>query len=225
MSELYRHFLIPRDSAFVPELNQIAHFFNEFEALGALPRETKFTIITHTGKTRIWGRNPKTGEKYYGPELKVSRFPDLQHAIDSIVGERIFDLSAEVTGPAAIPPFDLYSADHYAERRPGALWNEPYPFSVRCIQREKITHLLHSPFGCKCDITPDEPGIFENPWNRKPIQTSGLACASFWIQIAPGDYLMPMVTDSLEILDTRLVAAANDIFGIEFTQGCFRNDD
>jgi hypothetical protein len=34
-----------------------------------------------------------------------------------------------------------------------------------------------------------------------------------------------MVTDSLEILDTRLVAAANDIFGIEFTQGCFRNDD
>ena len=36
---------------------------------------------------------------------------------------------------------------------------------------------------------------------------------------------MPMVTDSLEILDTRLVAAANDIFGIEFTQGCFRNDD
>jgi hypothetical protein len=69
------------------------------------------------------------------------------------------------------------------------------------------------------------PGIFENPWNRKPIQTSGLACASFWIQIGPGDYLMPMVTDSLEILDTRLVAAANDIFGIEFTQGCFRNDD
>jgi hypothetical protein len=60
----------------------------------------------------------------------------------------------------------------------------------------------------KCDIKPDEPGIFENPWNDKPIQTSGRACARFWIQIAIGDWKLPIVTDSLDILDTRLVAAA-----------------
>jgi hypothetical protein len=225
MSELYSHLLITRDAAFVPELGKIAGLFYEFEALGALPKETKFTVVTHTGRTRVLGRNPRTSEVYYGPELRVSRFSDLQLAIDSVVEEGLFDLSAEGMGPTQIPPFDLYNADNYASRHPEALWKGPYSFSVRCKLRQKITHFLHSSFGCKCAIEPNEPGIFENPWNHKPIQTSGLACARFWIQIAIGDYLMPMVTDSLDILDTRLVAAANNSFGVAFAQGCICNDD
>jgi len=203
----------------------VARFFDELESIGALPTEPKFRVVTHSGRTRVWGRNPKTGEEYYGPELKFSRFPQLQQAIDAVVGEGIFDLSAEGKGPTTIRPFDLYNADNYAARRPEILWKEPYSFSVHCKRREKITHFLHSPFGCKCEIKPDEPAIFENPWNHKLIQTSALASARFWIQISIDDWLIPMIIDTLEILDTRFLATANSVFGVEFTQGCICNDD
>lgn len=225
MSELYQHLLIPQDAEFVPEVDQVARFFASFEALGALPNEARFTTITYTGKTRAYGRNPNTGEVYYGPEIMVSRFTELQCAVDFIAAEKDFDLSAEGMGPTAISPFDLYNADNYASRQPGVFWQKPYSFSVRCKRRQKITHFLHSSFGCKCDLKPDELGHFENPWNHAPIPAKALGCASFWIQIGIGNYLMPMVTDTLEILDARLVAAANDVFGIEFEQGCIRNDD
>jgi hypothetical protein len=225
MSELYHHLLVPRNAAFVPDLASVARFYRRLKNLGALPEHVRFTAITHTGNTRVIGQNPKTGEEYYGPELNILREQELQPALDAIRDEELFDLSAHATGPATVPPFDLYSADNYADRRPGALCQEPYPFSVRCKLRPKITHFLHSFFGCNCEIKPDDPAIFANPWNGKPMHTSGIASARFWIDIGIGNWLMPIVGDSLNILDSRLAATTSEAFGIEFTQGCFRNDD
>ncbi|MGA9669271.1 MAG: hypothetical protein WBQ94_08690 [Terracidiphilus sp.] len=225
MSELYHHLLIPRDPEFAPGIETVPNFFNELNLIGALPKEANYVVVTHTGKTRPFGRNPNTGEEYLAPELKIGRFSTLLEAIDSMRGEAIYSLIAQAIGPAAIPPFDLYSADSYKDRRPGVLWKEPYEFSIQCRQRDKITHFLHSPFGCKCEIKPDDSGIFENPWTDQEIRTSGLACARFWIDIGIGNYLIPMMTNSVDILNPRLVNTADDVFGIEFTQGCFRNDD
>ena len=101
---------------------------------------------------------------------------------------------------------------------------KPYELNVRCKLRQEITHFLHSP-GCTCDLKPDEPAVFENPWNDEPVQTGALGCARFWIEFGIGDYLIPMVRDRLDILDPRLVDAASEIFGIKFGQGCIRNDD
>ncbi len=220
MSELYHHLLIPPDPNFVPQVDRIALFFSELESLGALPHEFGVRAITHTGKTRTIGRNPKTGEVYYGPELNVHRFSAVEPAIDSVAKEVFFDLLVEAIGPASVPPFELYGI-HRAEIH----WAESFEFSVRCRQREKITHFLHSPFGCKCEIKPDDPGIFENPWNDEKIQTSGLACARFWIDIGIGNYLVPMISDTLDILDPRIVSVADKVFAVKFTQGCFCNDD
>jgi hypothetical protein len=225
MSELYRHLLIPQDAAFVPELDTVARFFTDMETLGALPKETTFAVVTRTGETRAWGRNPETGEVYFAPALKVSRFSELQPAIDSLLGVGIFDLSASGLGPTSIPPFDLYSADNYRTRQPGILWQKPYELNVRCKLRQDVTHFLHSSFGCKCDLKPDELAVFDHPWNGESIQTGALGCARFWIEFGIGDYLIPMVTNRLDILDTRLVKATSDLFGIEFGQGCIRNDD
>jgi hypothetical protein len=220
MSELYRHLLIPKDHAFVPERYQVAAFFDELEAVGALPKETEFIVITNSGETRAIAKNPTTGEVYYGPDLKISRFSDSQRAVDSMNATQINELWGEAKGPAAISPFDLYRA-----HSPDVLWSGPYSFTIRCKLRHQITHILHSAFGCKCDVRPFEPAIFENPWNKQPIQTSGLASAQFWIEFGIGDWLMPMITDRLEILDPRLVKLANNIFRAEFTQGCMCNDD
>jgi hypothetical protein len=224
MSELYRHLLIPHDPAFSPELDSVARFFRELEVFDALPKETTFTVVTRTGETRAWGKNPNTGEVYYAPAININRFSELQPAVDSIRTEAFFDLSASGWGPTAISPFDLYSADNYRTRQPGVLRQEPYELNVRCKLRQEITHFLHSP-DCKCELKPDELAVFENPWNGEPIQTGALGCARFWIEFGIGDYLIPMVTDRLDTLDVRLVNTANHIFGIKFDQGCIRNDD
>jgi hypothetical protein len=220
MSELYHHLLIPKDPAFVPQLSRVNQFFIALGSLGVLPDESKVRAITQTGKTRIIGRSPKTGEVYYGPELSIRRFTAIQPAVDILAGEEFFDLISEAIGPTTVPPFELYGA-----HRPDVRWKGAYPFSVQCRQRERTTHFLHSSFGCKCEIRPDEPGVFENPWNDREIRTSGFACARFWVDIGIGSYLMPMITDSIGILDARIVSATNSVFGVDFTQGCWCNDD
>lgn len=220
MSELYSHLLIPKDALFVPDIGKVADFFVDLKNLGALPKDAQFIVVTDTGKTRVIGRNPNTGEVRYGPELKINRFPDLRRAIDSMGGKEINELWVQGKGPTAVSPFDLFEA-----HRPETLRNGPYPYAVRCRERQKITHILRSGFGSKCDFGPDEPGIYENPWNNQPIRTSGLACTRFWVEFGIGDWLMPMITDSLEILDSRLVASAERTFGVKFTQGCLCNDD
>lgn len=220
MSELYKHILIPKNVEFAPEIETVASFFSELESLGALPKDAIYVAITYTGKTRRYFEDAKTGEVVYGPEFKVNRPSDLQSAIDLIHGENAFHLYAQGQGPTAVPPFELFEAN-----RADVHWQSPYEFRVNCNLRGKIERLRCSPVNCKCEFKPDETGIFENPWNREQIETSGLAWARFTIEFGIGDYLMPMIADSLDILDARLVEAANRIFGIEFTQGCICNDD
>ena len=67
MSELYRHLLIPRDGEFLPEVDGVASFFERLAALGALPNDTKYTVILLTGSMRPIGKNPNTGEVFYAP--------------------------------------------------------------------------------------------------------------------------------------------------------------
>ena len=225
MGQLYHHLLIPPASNFVPEVEMFARFFRELETLGALPNERRFTAVTHTGKMRRIAQNPNTGEVYLGPEVKVSRFLDLQTAVEGMNGGNFFDLSAEGQGPTAIPPFALYSADNYAARQPGALRREPYSFSIHCQLRPKPEHIHWSAFGCTRGENPDSPGTVAFPWSIQPFQSSGPACARFWIEFVIADWLMPLLTDSPEILDPSLVAAANRVFETQFTQGCRVNDD
>jgi len=224
MSELYRHLLIPPNPEHVPKTHQIIDFFDELAITGALPMETKFATITFPGGSRPFGSNPETGDIHYVPNIKVNRFADLQSAADFIQGMKSFTLCATGTGPVEVPPFELYSADNYGARTPGELWRQPFELSVRCQVREKIRHFLHSP-GCDCELKLEEPAIFENPWNGDPIQTGAPACARFWIEFGVGDYLMPKVTDTLDILDPRLMGIARQTFGFDFCPGCIRNDD
>jgi len=172
MSELYRHLLIPKNPEFVPKLEDVTNFYNELRNKGALPRDPKYVVVTFTGKARRWGRNPKTGEEYYGPELKFDRFTDLQSAADCVRRERAFEIHARGEGPTAIPPFELYGANRSDVRR-----EQSYEYCVYCKLREKPTRLLCNPVLCKCEFNPDEPGIFKNPWKDADIETPGPAWA------------------------------------------------
>jgi hypothetical protein len=81
----------------------------EVRSLGTIANraESRVMTITQTGKTRAIGRNPKTGEVYYGPELNIRRFSADEPAIDVLVGEEFFDFISEATGPAAMLPFEM----------------------------------------------------------------------------------------------------------------------
>ena len=220
MSELYRHLLIPQNPEFVPELENVSNFYSELQALEALPKDSKYVAVTFTGKTRRYAEDPNTGKVIYGPEFKVDRFTDLQGATDCERRERAFDLWTEGEGPTAIPPFELCGANC-----PNVRWEKAYEYRVNCKLRGKPSRLLCNPVMCKCEYKADEEGIFKNPWNDADIETSGLAWARFTIEFGIGNWLWPMITDHLDILDPRLVDAATRAFGIEFTQGCISNDD
>ena len=220
MSQLYRHLLIPKNPEFVPELESVVDFYKELAILGALPQDRKYVVVTLTGKTRVWGRNPKTGEIYQGPELEINKFQIFQQAMDCVRGKTAFDICARGIGAREFLPFELYGAN-----RPDAPWNGPYELSVYCKLREKPSRLLCSPLTCKCVYNPDEPGIFKNPWNDADIENSGPAWARFTVEFGVADWLWPMISDSLDILDTRLVDAATAAFGVKFTQGCITSDD
>jgi hypothetical protein len=225
MSHLYQHLLIPPSPEFVPNEEMVENYFEELKALQMLPIEPNFKTLVFTGRERLVATNPRTREKCYGPEFNVHRFTELNAAANSVGGQSAYDFSVEGKGSVSVQPFNLYSGDNYASQAPGNLWSGEFSYSINCRLRSKSTHFLHSPKGCKCKIHTDERAVFKIPWSDKSIRTPGPASARFWIEFSVGEYLMPRIKNSLEILNQQLYAVANRVFGICFIQGCRVNDD
>lgn len=218
--ELYHHLLIPTSAEYTAEPSSVAIFFSKLESLGAMPKQPRFTVVTHTGRTRAIGRNPSTGDVIHGPELKVGKYTDAASAFESIIGEKFFDISAEGAGPPAVSPFPLYSADRYDSPEPGKRWTEDYGFSIHCQLRPELTCLLHWPFGCQnCAPKTREPSMLKNPWTGKALTLTSPDCARFWIQYGIGNWRRPLITDSPDILDHRIVELADVAFQTSFAQG------
>jgi hypothetical protein len=225
MSELYRHLLIPANVSFLPERTQIAAFYDQLDDLGALPKDRSFVTILKTGRTMLIAEDQITGEPVYGPELKILRFTDFTSAFHSTHNEGWFEFIVEGWGPASIRPFEVYSADDYATRQLGEVSEKPYEYSIYCNLRSEVEQVHWSAFGDHPGEGPSDSGTIEFPWGNSLIQSSGPACARFTIEFGIGDFLVPALKDSIEILDERLVRAANQIFDTRFTQACRVHDD
>jgi hypothetical protein len=82
----------------------------------------------------------------------------------------------------------------------------------RSLQATAREHAFLS-FGCKCELKPNEPAMFENPSNNQPIRTSGLAYARFWIEFGIGDWVWGTSTpDKVSIRVSRASATASVFF-------------
>src|SRR5207245_383105 len=63
-------------------------------------------------------------------------------------------------------------------------------------------------------------GIFHSPKTLKVIEVPKAGCARFWIEFEYGKMLFPRIEDSLDLIEPRIVQAAQSDFEIKFVQGC-----
>jgi hypothetical protein len=70
---------------------------------------------------------------------------------------------------------------------------------------------------CRPEIT---RGFFSNLHRGTVVEVADGGSARFWIEFELGKFLFPLLEDNLDLLEPAIVQAAQQVFGIEFVQGC-----
>ena len=105
-----------------------------------------------------------------------------------------------------------------------------YDFLVQCCLRAKVvsTSDCHDEvpierkvefFGRACG-SKNRLGIFHNPNTLEVIEVPEAGCARFWIEFEYGKMLFPPIEDSLELIESSIIHAAEKEFENRFVQGC-----
>ena len=63
-------------------------------------------------------------------------------------------------------------------------------------------------------------GTFRNPWTNDQIRVEHAGCARFWIEFELGKFIAPIIRESFELLEPRIVKAAEESFEVSFAQAC-----
>jgi hypothetical protein len=61
--------------------------------------------------------------------------------------------------------------------------------------------------------------VFRNPWNNAEIKVPGAGCARFWIEFMFGNWQVPRIEKSLDLLPPEIMVLVTETFGVSFSQG------
>jgi hypothetical protein len=217
--EQYVHTLIPQDAQFCPKPERVTQFFDGLTKLGAAPLDAQLKILKPSGRVRSF-TDPLTGEirTIPGKEIvdldRAANFHPIISALDQYV------VATEGHGPPTLPTFALYLD--------GVLFAENYDFSVHCCveagpvsmcdlgdeQNDNEAPIFRMP--CR---EPSRTGLFRHPITSALIEVENASCARFWIEFEFGNWLLPKIGDSLNILNPEITNFANECFGLVFVQG------
>jgi len=125
-------------------------------------------------------------------------------------------------------PFPLYQPD-------GNPFRGPYYGQVNCQVRATPVSMsfvdpdMRLPFENEVRTfgkpfeSPRNSRLFSNPWNGARIEADGARYARFWIEFEFGDFLLPKIEETFDIMNPAIVGEAERCFGIKFGQGwtCF----
>jgi hypothetical protein len=156
----------------------------------------------------------------------VSSFESIAEIEGRIAGLGKYSVDMIGQGPAQLPPFQLLRYKDMANWEYTCIYSfqeaelsGEYRYEVQCHLKEMVVGLTDSTYGepSRKERVPSE---FRNPRNGRGIEVPHAAGARFWIEFRFGEYLWPKIDESLELLDPKIVAAAVEIFGTGFFQGC-----
>lgn len=217
--EQYVHTLIPQDSQFCPNPEQVRRFVDELSKLRATPLDAKFKILKPSGRVRSF-TDPLTGEIRTIPGKEIVAL-DSAATLDQIVSTLDqYVVAMDGQGPPTVPAFPLYVN--------GAPFTDSYDFSVHwCVEAEPVS---------MSDLGDEETGqdvpffgepcpkrngtaLFRHPLTNELIEVANASCARFWIEFEFGKWLLPKIGDSLNILDPAIADLAPQCFGPRFAQG------
>ena len=213
--EQYAHTLIPKESQFAPQPEQIIGFLDTLLALGAAPLDSRISLAKLSGRGRCF-TDPLTGAKKSFPAYDwalLERTSDLRPLVETL---QDYSVALDGRGPPKVPPFQVYAN--------GQHFTESYGFIVRCCLRKKPVSMSEPgvregiQFGFPCDAG-NKALLLSYPPSRKVFRRASTGCARFWIEFEFGRWLLPRIDGFLEILDPSIVIAAEKHFRLAFEQG------
>jgi hypothetical protein len=210
MFEQYVHTLIPSDSQFAPEAEQLVGFLAGISSLYAAPRDYKLIVMKPSDRVRFY-TDPLTGEKKSFPaqdRIVLDKAANLASAIGTLLQ---YSVAMDGQIPPKVAPFPLYMN--------GTLFTENYACTVRCCLKAKPV-LMSDPHG-NDSAAQNQNAVFHHPLTGKAIKVDNANHARFWIEFEFGKWLLPKIEDSANILEPAIPALAQKSFGLEFTQGFY----
>ena len=206
--------LIPDLPDFVPQPAQMTAFFEGLIRHGSAPQKATIRIAKLSGKVRT-GSNAFTGETITIPAREFVSLQDIHAISQGLQGLDDYTVYFSGQGPAEHPPFKLYMASdpQCQSEIETAQWYE-----VNGNLRKSAVSLSEASWMEPC-VSDGSEGVFLNPWNNETIIVQNAACALFWIEFMFGNWLVPKIEKSLELLPSSILALASEIFEVSFVQG------
>jgi hypothetical protein len=215
MSEHYSHLLIPVHPDCVPLPAQVTAFLEGLTNFGSAPLNAAIKISKLSGKVRT-GRNSFTGETVTIPGREHFALQSLDAIPEGLQRLEDYTVSLSGEGPVKNRPFGVYlpSDPEWQSEIETAQYYE-----VSCNLRESTVSMSEGSWMKPCTLERGE-GVFRNPWNNETVQVQNAACARFWIEFTFGNWLVPRIERSLDLLPPEILSLATGSFGVGFAQGC-----
>jgi hypothetical protein len=225
MVEQYIHILIPADSAYAPDPEQVAVFFAELLKLSnfRLIKEGRFQqglrVLKPSGRSREV-TSPLTGETRRFPvpdSVKVNGPAEISALLEGLP-----EFSVRASGEWRLGidmPIMLYTMDEvpYRANYLCEVSCQLHPVPVSMSTANGARDVLD--FGEPCS-SKKEVGHFLNPWTGEPVEVAGTGCARFWIEFEFGKFIYPKIAGNFDVLNPSLVGIAEESFRTKFAQGC-----
>ena len=228
--ETYIHTLIAAEPEYAPEPSQVANFLEWIAADGGLDvqsptasQPTWFVSKPSATKMRRY-TNAWTGEVREIPGSDTTKCFSAEAIMTAIEGSQHYGASISGNWKRGHEPLALFTADE----KP---FDETYYGQVACALRSQPVSMSSvdgdmglffeneaPPFGEPCDSVKDFR-LYSNPWTGDRIEAPGPACSRFWIEFEFGDFLIPKINGTFEVMNPAMVTKAEQCFGVKFVQG------
>lgn len=225
--EQYVHLLIPSEPEFLPDLSEIASYFD---------------LLAHSSHYRInWNDKYIPGIRIIWPsgrpetvvDEKTGRQFTQMPRFNKVIVERIADL------PEALRPvpscdvavFGAWAAGHspFKDKANRMFSPEQDVFCGLSCGIRPAPVCTSEWWGADGDSPgklsfgdPDGPvqadGFYTHPVSHRTVRIPGCGSARFWLGFDFAEWLIPRVPDDLDLLDPRFVEAVNTHFGVRFIQ-------
>jgi hypothetical protein len=227
--EQYIHTLIAADSAFTPQPQQVAEFFEtlitafNFRVISNTRWQPGLRVMKPGLRTRT-AKNVFTGETRTFPvpdHLVIEKTSEIESLIEYLAEYRV---CASGEWPSDTAPLQLLKTDKtpFSENPicDVSCNIRPAPVSTSAWDLEAGPNLRNvPPFGTPWNGE-STTGIFPNPWTGAAIEVPNAGSTRFWIEFEFGKFVYPPIDQTLDVLSSPLVQRAQECFATKFAQGC-----
>jgi hypothetical protein len=217
MSEQYTHTLIAKPKGFVPSAERVQDFLQSIVAAGVVPVPISIYGMKPTGKIRAFS-NPFGGDPLTHEVRKRFEIPGIEEINNVTKDMAEYEIAISGFGLPHLPPLPIDFKDNYSVEVRCQVSLRIRSTSDAWYESDEIPKT--APYGSLCGEE-ESIGRFVDPHTSVNITVPDAGCSRFWIEFELGKFIFPVIeNESLEMLNPTIVSTAEQIFGIEFVQGC-----